>query len=161
MRYKSFSTTISDSVLACLAPAMGEVAACRGPEAVPVAGAAVGAGVCVSLAVGGGVAAGYFFRTAWNSTITAKVSRKTSNTRRSMPGSCWGFLNSGKLFSVTDDASEAAFRYRIHSAFRPWMATKQPPDCLCDPHGDAITLDRLNRVFRARRHIATGGQQPW
>src|SRR6516165_9955144 len=159
MRYKSFSMMMSDSVLACLAPATGEAAAGRGAERA-AAGAAAGAGGRISPEVGG-VGGEYRLRTAWNSTMTAKVSRKTSNTRRSVPGSCWGFLNSGKFFSVTDDASEAAFRYRIHSAFRPWMATKQPPDCLCDPHGDAITLDRLNRVFRARRHIATGGQQPW
>jgi hypothetical protein len=67
--------------------------------------AAEGVGcVCTAWLCGGGVAGcgKYFFNSGWNASITMNVSRKTSIRRFSLPGSCCGFLISGKVTVSSD-----------------------------------------------------------
>ena len=99
--YTAFSTTVSCSEAACFADA----AAALEPllESAGAANAVCGTGVIGALSGFTGAGAvdcaegKYFLISGCEMMMTRKVSAKTRSSLRSMPGSCWGLGNSGKL----------------------------------------------------------------
>src|ERR1019366_7023237 len=103
IRQTSFSITLPDSLAACTGPdacagAPVEAGTCEGGcEGFCVAPAAPGcpAERCSAvLSVLAGGCGPYFFNSGWNSMMTRNVSANTTNSLRSIPGSCCGLLNS-------------------------------------------------------------------
>src|ERR1035438_5358792 len=107
--------------------------------------------------------------------MTRKVSANTMSSLRSMPGSCWGFLNSAKSVArcswfaggcsggtevYIDEvihggiAMKIVFHHRIISALHKGMAAQQSPGSHQCSSESAIALDRFHRVFRAGGHVA-------
>lgn len=140
---------------------------------------AAGGTVCARLwlcGAGAGVACGkYFLMIGWNNTMTRKVSAKTRSSRRSMPGSCWGFWNSAKFtFSMTAKLGFATAPNRrtatcrldcfqtdhwIEPALRQRVASQHAPDRHETTPRNPITIDRFHGVLGAGRHIPASGQE--
>src|SRR3984957_2583078 len=95
--------------------------------------------------------------------MTRKVSANTINSLRSIPGSCWGLLNSAKSvahysFLANRLAARSAIRlavyYRIQSARGQGMAAQNSPGGHRSAAPGAIALDRFHGVLRTSGNVA-------
>src|ERR1700752_5330120 len=109
-----------------------------------------------------------------------KVSAKTRSSRRSIPGSCCGLLNSAKLVTRRSLCCRCSpdqvgleimrrlgicrnlmFYNWIVTAFYERVAAQQTPDRVRPAAEQPVSIDGFHRILGARRHIAAGRQKQW